>query len=139
MKFKDYDIPENVKYHNEHCWVKLEADDLAVVGWTDFAQQLAGELTSVFIPEEGEAIVKDKYMGSIESGKWVGKLYGPVTGEILETNWDVNDDPREINKDPYGNGWIMKVKLTDPSEVSQLLDAKGYTEVMEAKLKELGK
>jgi glycine cleavage system H protein len=138
MKWKDYETPEDVKYHKEHTWIKVEGSDMVLVGWTDFAQKLAGEMTSVLVPDEGEEVEKDSYMGSVETGKWVGKLFSPISGEIVRINDNVMDDPRIVNEDPYGEGWLLKVKLSDPSELNNLLDAKGYTEAMESKMKELG-
>jgi glycine cleavage system H protein len=138
MRFKEYEIPEDVKYHNEHTWIRLEGSDTVVVGWTDFAQKLAGEMTSVMIPDEGDSLTMDKYMGSVETGKWVGKLFGPVTGEIVEVNHDVMDDPTVVNNDPYGEGWLMKVKLSDSGQLDRLLDATAYVKVMESKMRELG-
>jgi glycine cleavage system H protein len=139
MKFKEYDVPDNLKYHKEHCWVKDAGAGHVLIGWTDFAQKLASEITSVFIPSEGETIKKDQFMGTIETGKWVGKVYAPIDGTIIEINRDVTDEPRIINKDPYGEGWVMKVKLSSPGQMKELLGTNGYVDAMKAKLKELGK
>lgn len=137
MRFKDYEIPDDLKYHKEHCWVKDIGGGNVLVGWTDFAQQLAQEITSVFIPEQGQAIKKDQYMGTIETGKWVGKVYAPVDGTVVEVNEHVMDDPQTINKDPYGEGWVLKVKMSDSGQLKGLLNTTGYVEAMKAKLKEL--
>jgi glycine cleavage system H protein len=139
MKFRDYEVPENLRYHKEHCWVKDAGQGEVIIGWTDFAQQLAQEITSLFVPEEGKPIKKDQYMGTIETGKWVGKVYSPVDGTILEVNESVMDRPRVINEDPYGEGWVLKVKLSSPDQLKTLLNSTGYVEAMKVKLKELGK
>jgi len=138
MRYKQYDVPEGLRYHKEHCWVKDAGQGQILIGWTDFAQKLAQEITSVFVPEEGQAIKKDQYMGTIETGKWVGKVYAPVDGTIIEVNEAVMDNPRTINEDPYGEGWVLKVKVSQPDQVRSLLGAKDYVEAMKAKLKELG-
>lgn len=137
MRYKDYELPENVKYHNEHCWARLDGD-MVVIGWTDFAQKLAADLTNIQVPDRGEALRKDAFMGTIESGKWVGKLFSPVDGEIVELNEDVMDDPRLINEDPYGDGWIMKVKASDTGQLEKLMDPGAYKGLIDSKLKELG-
>jgi glycine cleavage system H protein len=137
MKHKEYELPDDLRYHNEHCWARQEGPDTLVIGWTDFAQKLAAELTSVQVPEEGEPIMKDKFMGTIESGKWVGRLFAPVDGEVVILNEDIMDDPRIINEDPYGRGWIMKVKMKDPSQLGDLLEPGAYVGVIDSKLKEL--
>lgn len=136
MQHKDYELPDGLKYHDEHCWAKVEGDHV-LVGWTDFAQKLAANLTSLQVPDEGDPVTKDKYMGTIESGKWVGKLYAPVDGEIMALNEDVMDDPHLINEDPYGQGWIMKIRPKDPGQMDQLLDPGAYTRIIDSKLKEL--
>jgi glycine cleavage system H protein len=139
MRFKDYDVPDGLRYHKEHCWVKDAGQGQVIIGWTDFAQTLAQEITSVFVPDEGKAIKKDQYMGTIETGKWVGKVYAPVDGTVIEVNQAVMDDPTAINKDPYGDGWVLKVKMSQPEQLRSLLDQQGYVEAMKAKLKELGR
>lgn len=139
MRFKDYDVPDGLRYHKEHCWVKDAGQGQVIIGWTDFAQKLAQEITSVFVPDEGKAIKKDQYMGTIETGKWVGKVYAPVDGTVIEVNQAVMDDPTAINKDPYGDGWVLKVKMSQPEQLRSLLDQQGYVEAMKAKLKELGR
>jgi glycine cleavage system H protein len=139
MRFKEYDVPDGLRYHKEHCWVKDAGQGQVIIGWTDFAQKLAQEITSVFVPDEGKAIKKDQYMGTIETGKWVGKVYAPVDGTVIEVNQAVMDDPTAINKDPYGDGWVLKVKMSQPEQLRSLLDQQGYVEAMKAKLKELGR
>jgi glycine cleavage system H protein len=137
MKFNEYDVPDDYHYHPEHSWAKKKGADV-LVGWTDFAQKLAGQITTVIIPDEGDHIVRDKTMGSIETGKWVGKLYAPVTAEVIEVNEEVLDDANIINMDPYGGGWILRVAMDDESEFKELLGPEKYVTIMKSKLNELG-
>ena len=136
MQHKDYDIPEDVKYHAEHMWARVEGD-LVVVGVTDFAQKLAGDIVYVDLPMEGDEMTKDKPFGTLETGKWVGKVYAPVSGEVEEYNEEVEDDALIINEDPYKGGWIIKIKPNDISEVEDLMSAAEYITIIDAKLKEI--
>ncbi|NIP36788.1 MAG: glycine cleavage system protein GcvH [Thermoplasmata archaeon] len=136
MQHKDYNIPEDVKYHAEHMWARVEGD-LVVVGVTDFAQKLAGDIVYVDMPMEGDDVTKDKPFGTLETGKWVGKIYAPVSGEVAEYNEDVEDDALVINEDPYGSGWIIKIEPEDMSEVDGLLNASDYVPIIDAKLEEI--
>ncbi|UCC92372.1 MAG: glycine cleavage system protein GcvH [Thermoplasmata archaeon] len=136
MQHKDYNVPEDVKYHAEHMWARVE-DDLVVVGVTDFAQKLAGDIVYVDMPMEGDEVTKDKPFGTLETGKWVGKVYAPVSGEVEEYNEDVEDDALVINEDPYGNGWIIKIRPEDMDEVNDLLNASDYVPIIDAKLEEI--
>jgi glycine cleavage system H protein len=136
MQHKDYEIPEDVKYHAEHMWARVE-DDLVVVGVTDFAQKLAGDIVYVDMPMEGDEVTKDKPFGTLETGKWVGKIYAPVSGEVEEANEEVEDDALVINEDPYGGGWIIKIRPEDMSEVEGLMNAADYLPIIDAKLEEI--
>ena len=136
MQHKDYNIPEDVKYHAEHMWARVEGD-LVVVGVTDFAQKLAGDIVYVDMPMEGDDVTKDKPFGTLETGKWVGKIYAPVNGEVEEYNEEVEDDALIINEDPYGEGWIIKIRPEDMSELDDLLTAADYTPIIDAKLEEI--
>jgi glycine cleavage system H protein len=136
MKFKEYDVPEDVVYHKEHMWARVEGD-LVIVGVTDFAQKLAGDIVYVDLPMEGDDVVADKPFGTLETGKWVGKVYAPVTGTVEEYNEAVEDDALVINEDPYGEGWIIKIAPEDPSQMDTLLKAGDYIPIMEEKLKEI--
>ncbi len=119
MDIKGYDHREDLLYHPEFCWVKVE-DDIAIVGLTDFYCKLAGEISFVDMPGEGEEITKDERIGTVETGKWVGKLIAPLSGEIVEVNEDVGDDPGIINDAPYDN-WLFKVRIENPDELDTLL------------------
>ncbi len=100
--------PDGIFYHKEHCWAKDEGDHI-LVGWTDFAQQLSGTIKRVVTLEEDDEVGIGKPFGTISSGKWTGKIYAPVSGEIIEVNEDLEDEPSSINEDPYGEGWLIKV------------------------------
>lgn len=118
-------IPENVQYTKDHEWIRVEGD-LGFVGITDFAQGELGDVVFVELPKVGTKITKGKSFGTIEAVKAVSDLYAPVTGEIVELNKAVQDSPEVVNKDPYGEGWMVKVKLADKNELKSLLDAAAY-------------
>jgi glycine cleavage system H protein len=118
-------FPENLKYTKEHEWVKVEGD-IATVGVTDFAQGELGDIVFVEIETVGETIPKDETFGTIEAVKTVSDVFMPLSGDILEKNEGLDDMPELINKDPYGEGWMIKVKISDASEISTLLDAEAY-------------
>jgi len=138
MKFQDYDVPDDLLYHKEHHWLRKEGDNY-LLGVTDFAQKLAGDITYVDMPSEGDRVALDKPFGTMESGKWVGKLYGPFDGEIVAVNPEISDDATLMNREPYGKGWVVKVKPKDPSQVSKLMNATAYIEIMKKKLSEIKK
>jgi glycine cleavage system H protein len=115
-----YSLPDELLHHKEHMWVKLEGD-VAVVGLNDFAQKLAGEVSFVELPEEGDDVSQDEVVGTVETGKWLGKLYAPVSGTVEEVNADLEDEASLVNSDPYGAGWMFKIKMTDASEAGGLM------------------
>lgn len=118
-------IPSNLKYSKDHEWVRVEGD-MAYIGITDFAQSELGEIVIVDITTEGETLAREAVFGSIEAVKTVSDLFMPVGGEVLEVNPKLEDNPELVNSDPYGKGWMIKVKMTNPSEVGNLLDAEAY-------------
>ena len=120
VKVKEYDVPEDLLFHPQHMWVRVEGD-LAVVGVDDFTQKAAGEVTYVELPGEGDAFEAGDLAGSIETGKWVGKLYSPVSGEVTEVNGAAADDPAIVNRDPYGDGWLFKIRMSNPDELGGLM------------------
>lgn len=122
-------FPTNVKYTNEHEWVRIEGDE-AYVGITDYAQSQLGDIIFVDIPTEGETLGKGETFGSIEVVKTVSDLFLPIGGEILEVNPALEENPELVNKDPYGEGWIVKIKPTDASEADDLLDAEAYKQLI---------
>lgn len=119
-------IPAELKYSSDHEWVKMDGD-LAIIGVTEFAQSELGDIVFVEVETEGETMDQDEVFGTIEAVKTVSDLIMPVSGEIVEFNEALVSSPELINKDPYGEGWIIKVKLSDPSQVDQLLDSAAYT------------
>ena len=118
-------IPSNLKYSKDHEWVRVEGD-MAYIGITDFAQSELGEIVIVDITTEGETLDSEAVFGSIEAVKTVSDLFMPVGGEVSEVNPKLEDNPELVNSDPYGEGWMIKVKMTNPSEVGSLLDAEAY-------------
>ena len=115
MQIDEYTFPEDLYFHKEHYWARVEGD-VVVIGVSDFAQKLAGTIKRVVTLEEEDEIVRDKPIGTLSSGKWTGKLYAPVSGEIIEVNEDIEDDPNLINDDPYGEGWVIKVEPSNLEE-----------------------
>lgn len=124
-------IPQELKYTNDHEWIKVE-NGIATIGITDFAQSELGDIVYVDIETVGETIEQNEVFGSVEAVKTVSDLFMPVTGEILEFNENLEDSPESVNKDPYGEGWIIKVKLADNSQLDNLLDATKYKEIIGA-------
>lgn len=118
-------FPENLKYSKDHEWIRVEGET-AFVGITEFAQSELGEIVYVDVTTEGETIAKDKEFGSVEAVKTVSELLMPVSGEILEVNAELEEKPELINEDPYGKGWIIKIAVSDASEVDELLSAADY-------------
>lgn len=121
-------ILEGLRYSESHEYVKIEGD-CAVVGITDFAQEQLGNVVYVDVPEVGDEVTAGETFGAVESTKAASDLVCPVSGEIVEVNEALEDEPELVNKDAFGEGWIIKVKLANPEEVEQLLDAKGYEAV----------
>ena len=113
VKVQDYDLPDDLFYHNDHAWVRIESDGTVTVGMNDFYQKSAGDTTYIDLPFEGDDVEQGETCGKIQSAKWVGKFVSPVSGEILEVNEELEDDCTLINKSPYSDGWIMKVKPSD--------------------------
>lgn len=119
-------VPQNLKYTKDHEWVSVEGD-IATVGITDFAQGELGDIVYVEIETEGETLNQEEVFGSIEAVKTVSDLFMPISGEIVTFNTKLEADPELVNTDPYGDGWIIKVKLSDSNELSELLDATAYS------------
>lgn len=121
--------PTDRRYTKEHEWVAIE-DGVGVVGITEFAQEQLGDVVYVDLPEEGTQVRQFEKFGEIESVKAVSELYSPVTGEVIERNQAVIDEPELVNRAPYGEGWLIKVRLTDPAELENLLEAAQYDEMI---------
>ncbi len=124
------DVPAELKYLSTHEWVLIE-DDMATVGITDHAQEALGDLVYVELPDVGSSIAAGDSVGVIESVKAASDTYAPISGEVVEVNEELEGAPERINSDPYGDGWMYKVKMEDPDEVGDLLDAEAYTESIE--------
>jgi glycine cleavage system H protein len=120
MEFESYNMPDELYYEPNHYWVRQEGD-LLVMGMDDFARKLAGQIVFVQLPEEGKALKLGKKFASVESGKWLGKVYAPVNGEIAGVNEELETNPGLINQDCYGAGWMYKIKPGDVAEVQNLL------------------
>jgi glycine cleavage system H protein len=121
--------PEDLLYHPEHDWARIDGDE-AVLGITWHAQDALGELVHYEPPEIGATILKDSSYGEIESVKAVSDLISPLSGEVLEVNGKVVDAPETVNEDPYGDGWLIRIRMTNPSERDQLLPLAGYQQVL---------
>lgn len=120
MEIQGYNLPDDLYYDPDHYWSKLEGG-LVVMGMDDFAQKLAGDLVFVQLPFEGKKVQAGKKFAKVESGKWVGKINAPVTGEIAAVNQALETNPKLINQDCYGAGWMYKIKPDDPGELSSLI------------------
>ena len=118
-------FPTDVKYTKDHEWIRVDGD-VAYVGITDYAQSELGEIVYVDITTEGETVGKEEVFGTIEAVKTVSDLFMPVSGEVLEVNPELEDAPQLVNEDAYGKGWIIKITVSDPAELDDLLDADAY-------------
>jgi glycine cleavage system H protein len=121
--------PDELKYHSEHDWARIDGDE-AVLGITWFAQDALGELVHFEAPTQGSQVAKDSSYGEVESVKAVSDVIAPLSGEVLEVNQHALDAPETINEDPYGEGWLIRIRLADPSEVDSLLDVAAYKQVL---------
>ncbi len=124
-------IPAELKYTKDHEWVKIDGD-VATIGITDFAQSELGDIVYVDVDTLDETIDKDEIFGSVEAVKTVSDLFMPLTGEVIEFNEELEDNPENVNTDPYGNGWMIKIKISDTSQIDNLLDAEAYKAVIGA-------
>jgi glycine cleavage system H protein len=117
--------PDDLRYHREHDWARVDGDE-AVLGITWFAQDSLGELVHFEPPEPGSTVTRDASYGEVESVKAVSDVIAPLSGEILEVNQRATDEPEIVNEDPYGEGWLIRIRMADPSELDTLLDAEAY-------------
>lgn len=122
-------FPQNLKYTNEHEWIRVEGD-IAYVGITDYAQEQLGDIVFVDIPAVGETLEAGETFGTIEVVKTISDLFLPVAGELLEQNEALEENPELVNKDPYGEGWLIKMKPTNVKDIEDLLDAEAYKAVV---------
>jgi glycine cleavage system H protein len=121
--------PDDLRYHREHDWARIE-DGEAVLGITWYAQDALGELVHYEPPEPGATVAKDSSYGEVESVKAVSEIIAPLSGEVIEVNQAVIDAPETVNEDPYGAGWLIRIRLGDPGESDDLLDAEAYRELV---------
>jgi glycine cleavage system H protein len=126
----DESYPDELKYHREHDWARVEGDT-ATLGVTWYAQDALGELVHYEPPDAGSSLARDESYGEVESVKAVSDLIAPLSGEVVEVNQGVVEAPETVNSDPYGAGWLVKIRLSEPSEVDDLLDAKAYKKLLE--------
>ena len=124
-------IPTNLKYTKDHEWVSIDGD-IATVGITDFAQSELGDIVYVEVETLDQTLDKDEVFGTVEAVKTVSDLFLPLSGEIIEFNDDLERNPEVVNSDPYGKGWMIKVKISDESQISELLDSEAYSRLIGA-------
>jgi len=122
-------IPEDLRYTKEHEWIRVEGN-VGIVGITDYAQSELGDIVYVDIDPGLESVKQGEAFGTIEAVKTVADLYAPVSGKVLEIHEEINDEPEKINQDPYGEGWLIKIELSDPGELENLLTAEQYAELI---------
>jgi glycine cleavage system H protein len=122
--------PDELKYHAEHDWARINGDE-ATLGITWFAQDSLGELVHFEPPEEGATVAKDSSYGEVESVKAVSEVISPLSGEVIEVNRKIVEAPETVNEDPYGDGWLIRIRLSDPAEAEGLLDAPAYKQIVE--------
>jgi len=122
MKINDYNFPDELYYEKNHFWAKVEDENTVLFGATDFFQKLAGEIVYIELPMKGAEVKQGQSLSSLESGKWVGKIFAPVSGEIIQANDELEDSPELINESPYTDGWIAKIKPSNLEvELSNLM------------------
>ncbi len=124
-------IPTNLKYTKDHEWIKIEGD-IAIVGITDFAQGELGDIVYVEVETVDETLDKDEIFGTVEAVKTVSDLFLPLSGEIIEFNESLESEPEKVNQDPYGDGWMIKIKFSNPDELDSLLDEESYKKLIGA-------
>jgi glycine cleavage system H protein len=122
--------PDDLKYHREHDWARIEGDT-ATLGITWYAQDALGEIVHYEPPDESGSLARDESYGEVESVKAVSDVISPLTGDVVEVNRKVVEEPETINEDPYGEGWLVKIRLSDPAEADELLDAAAYRQLLE--------
>ena len=132
---KGYNMPDDLYYHKEHSWARVDGDKVTV-GMTDFFQKEAGDIVFVDLPEEEEEVEQGEVCGKIQSRKWIGKLVAPVSGEITEINEDLDEDTSLVNTDPYGKGWILVIEASDLDEdLGNLMHGDAVVEFIESEIK----
>jgi len=125
-------VPENLKYTKDHEWIRVEKDGIATIGITDFAQGELGDIVFVEAETVDSMVAVGESFGTVEAVKTVSDLFMPVSGDVLELNPELEDAPELINQDPYEKGWMIKIKMNDPSELDKLMDAESYKKMLES-------
>lgn len=139
MKVEEYFFPDDLYYHKEHFWAKVDGETVTV-GANDFAQKLAGQIVFVELPPPGKAVEQGKPCGSMESGKWVGRIYSPISGKVDSSNEALEDSPELINESPYEKGWIFKIKASNlQAELKNLMAAKDLEEFIKSEIERVKK
>jgi glycine cleavage system H protein len=139
MKIEEYFFPDEFYYHKEHFWAKVEGD-VVTMGTTDFAQKLAGQVVYIELPSPGKAVEQGKPCGSMESGKWVGRIYAPVSGKVESINSDLDDNPELINDNPYEKGWMCKIKASNLQEdLKNLMKAENLPDFIKSEIERIKK
>ena len=139
MKIEEYFFPDDLYYHKEHFWAKVEGDTVTM-GTTDFAQKLAGQVVYIELPSVGKAVEQGKPCGSMESGKWVGRIYATVSGKIEAINGELEDTPELINDSPYDKGWMCKIKASNLQEdLKNLMKAEGLSDFIKSEIERVKK
>ena len=139
MELEGYLFPDDLYYHKEHFWAKVDGNTVTV-GATDFAQKLAGQIVYVELPSAGKAVEQSKPCGSMESGKWVGRIYAPVSGKVESVNQQLEDSPESINESPYEKGWILKISASNLQEdLKNLMKGPGLQDFIKSEIERVKK
>ncbi len=139
MEIEGYLFPDDLYYHKEHFWAKVEGNTV-VVGTTDFAQKAAGDIVFIELPSVGRAVEQGKPCGSMESGKWVGRIYAPLSGKVASSNEKLEDSPELVNESPYEKGWIFKINPSElQEELKQLMKVNDLTDFMKSEIERVKK
>ena len=139
MKIEEYFFPDDLYYHKEHFWARVEGD-LVTIGTTDFAQKLAGQVVYVELPPPGKTVEQGKPCGSMESGKWVGRIYAPLSGKVEAINNELEDTPELVNESPYDKGWICRIKASNlQEELKNLLKIEGLSDFIRSEIERVKK
>lgn len=133
MNVQGYDMPDDLYYHKEHVWVRVKGNK-ATVGFNDFTQKMAGEISYVETPFEDDEVAQDDEVGTLETGKWVGKMFAPVSGKVTAVNEELMDDPTLINEDPYGKGWLFEIEMSNPEELENLMKIEDASEWLKSEI-----
>jgi len=139
MEIEGYDLPNDLYYHKEHYWARVEGN-IVTMGTSDFAQKLAGQIVYVELPSIGRTVEQGKPCGSMESGKWVGRIYAPVSGKVEASNQELEDNPELINESPYDRGWICKISPTNlETELKNLMKGESLIDFIKSEIERVKK